>query len=780
MKKEHKSWGFFTMILIFFCLAFYFLLRQGSSIDAELNHSAANNAENPFELFKSLTHLNIIEPTAILLLQIIAILIVSRIFSTLFARIKQPTVVGEIIAGIVLGPTILGYFFPSIYNFVFSPDSLHNLYIVSQLGLILYMFTIGMDLNMSELKDQFKNTFVISITSIAIPFILGMTVAFFVFQEYVTGNITFISFALFIGISMSITAFPVLARIVQEKGLSKTHLGTISIGSAAIDDVTAWILLVAVIAIAQTGSFASSIYTLILTLIYIALMILLVRPMVKRIATVYQKEELMNKSIFGFFILILIISAYSTQVLGIHALFGAFLAGVIMPPLPKFRRLMVDKIEDLSVSLLLPLFFVYTGLKTEIGLVNTPQLWMLCFLFIFVAIVGKFGGGTLAARATGESWRDSLSLGVLMNTRGLMELVVLNIGLEMGILPPVIFAMLVLMALFTTFMTTPMLHFFEKVFPDKQAKAELLRQQASGVFKALVSVGNPESGKNLLRVAKSTLNGTRNLLEVEVLHITAGTDLHPIYSEQFSKENFATIMAEAEALKIPITTEYRVADIIEYDIVSKANTENFDFLLVGGGVSTTQKAILKDILNFRRFTFLNTIFNKLTNDAAIFYPGTLIRDKSRYFIENSNCSVGVFVNRDFKSITNTLIVLDTESDIFLLRFARRMMRTNQDVNIEILGVEKMNGQAVEITETINELSKEFGNRVKHSKSLKMSNCHPEKFSFMMISYPTWEYFVMKDIKTLKNIPSTLIINKKPSRFSIQAITPNNQDEDYLH
>ena len=765
MQKRDKSWWVFTFILVIFAVITYVIIRKGGAIDAELQRVSASGTEGNFELFKNLTFQNLIEPSAMILLQIIAILIVSRVFSALFAKINQPTVIGEILAGIILGPSLLGLFFPEAYNFLFSPNSLDSLYIISQIGLVLFMFTVGMDLNMSEMKSNFKSTFIISQSSIVVPFLLGMILAFVIYKDFSPEQSNFTSFALFIGISMSITAFPVLARIVQEKGLTKSHLGTISIGSAAINDVTAWLLLVAVIAIAQTGSFTSSVYTLLFTAVYIVLMLFVVRPFIKRIGAIYQNKELMNKSIFAFFILLLIVSAYATQLLGIHALFGAFMAGLIMPPMPKFRKLMIDKIEDLSVTLLLPLFFVYTGLRTEIGLLNTPELWLICLIFVVIAIVGKMAGSIIPARAVGESWRDSLSLGALMNTRGLMELIVLNIGLEMGILPPVVFVMLVIMALVTTFMTTPLLHLIEKLFPDKSAKEELLRQQTEGIFKTLISLGNPEAGRNLLKVAKTVLDGAKNKLEVEVLHITAGTDTHPIYSELYSEDSFVDIRAAADTLQIPITTDYRVADIIENEIVKKVNSENFDFLLVGGGQATTQSAILRESSNFEKFPFLNKIYNKLTRDNAIFYPGTLIKDKTRYFIENSDCSVGVFINRDFKSITNTLIIIEKETDDFLLRYARRILRNNPDVTVEILDLEKLYGNAESITTGIDLLTEQHNSRVKVSRSTQIAKSYLEKFSFMMISYPSWEFLISKEISTLKDIPSTLIINKRSSRFS---------------
>ena len=342
------------------------------------------------------------------------------------------------------------------------------------------------------------------------------------------------SFALFIGISMSITAFPVLARIVQERGLTKSHLGTISIASAAFNDVTAWCVLAAVIAISKTGSLDSSLFNIALAVAYILAMMFVVKPFLKRIGEIYKNSEVVNKSVFAFFLLVLITSSYITQLIGIHALFGAFLAGVIMPPLPSFRKLIVDKVEDVSLTLLLPLFFVYTGLRTEIGLLNTPYLWWIALIFIVVAVVGKFIGSAFSAKLLGETWKDSLSIGILMNTRGLMELIVLNIGYEMGILPPPIFVMLVIMALVTTFMTTPVLSLINFLFPEKRIREEYERQQSLGIFKALIAVGNPENGRPLLNVAKTVLDGTKNSLAVNVLHLTPGTDINPFHGDQYS------------------------------------------------------------------------------------------------------------------------------------------------------------------------------------------------------------------------------------------------------
>ncbi|HET9570163.1 MAG TPA: cation:proton antiporter [Bacteroidales bacterium] len=748
---HNKKWKFIlfyiALIVVFGGLTFVLFkngsIRFESDGNSHLSSVVSTNMDSNWLVFLKSLLLSVGEPAAMLLLQIISILICSRMFGWLFAKIGQPTVIGEILAGIVLGPSLLGNFFPGAFHFLFAPGSLNNLYILSQLGLILFMFTIGMELNMKALRDKIGETWVISHASIIIPFFLGMVVAYYLYGEFAVGKTDFVSFALFMGISMSITAFPVLARIVQEKGLTRTHLGTLALASAAIGDVTAWCLLAAVIAIAKTGSLASSIYTIGAAVAYIIFMIFVLRPFLKKIGEIYQNAEVLNKSIVAFFLLVLVCSALATQIIGIHALFGAFLAGVIMPPLPNFRKMMIDKVEDLSVTLLLPLFFVFTGLRTEIGLLNTPHLWAVCALIILVAIVGKFGGSSLSSRFLGESKRDSLALGILMNTRGLMELIVLNIGYEMGILPPAIFVMLVIMALFTTFMTTPAMNLIEFLYPLRNIAEERNRQKALGIFNALVACGNPENGKYLLNVAKTVLDGAKNSLSVTVLHITVGTDVNPIHGEEYSVDSFKKIREEAALLNLPIDTRYKVTDNIGHEIVHTVNHEGFDFLLVGAGVTLPSRSF------FRK---------------DFFYPGSLIKDKTRFFIENSNCSVGVFVNRNFSRITKTLVFIDKPEDEFLLRYARRLLRNNGEVTIRIMDVHRLTETDSVIGEGIAALKEEFPTAVKVSKNMHVSSTYVSNYSFLLISYAAWNHYSTSQDRVLENIPSTLIISKKTSRF----------------
>ncbi|MDR0371520.1 MAG: cation:proton antiporter [Prevotellaceae bacterium] len=771
MKNSYsKTWIFFLSMLLIFFIGAYTVVQQGKQQEQEPEIISVTHEDVPagqFQAFLDSLAENITAPIALLLLQILAILIVARIFSFIFVKIGQPTVIGEILAGIILGPSLLGVIFPDAYYFLFDPSSLGNLYILSQIGLVLFMFVIGLELNFDDLRQKMGETFAISTASIIIPFLFGMILSFFVYKEFASGQTDFLSFSLFIGISMSITAFPVLARIVQEKGLTKTSLGSLSIAGAAVNDVVAWCLLAAVIAITKTGSFVSSLYTIGFAVVYTSLMLLVVRPFLKKLASVYKNSELINKSIVAFLFLILIGSAFITQLIGIHALFGAFLVGVIMPQDMNFRKILMEKIEDVASTLFLPLFFVYTGLQTNIGLLNSPYLWGICLIFILVAVGGKFIGSAAAARFFGESWYNSLSLGMLMNTRGLMELIVLNIGYEMGILPESVFVMLVIVALVTTFMTTPGMSLINWFFPPKRER--IIREKALGVFNVLISIGNPASGKSLFRVAKTVLNGYKNSLSITALHITPGTDTNPMYGEQFSEESFLPIREVAQDTSIPLSTKYKVADNIEADITKYVNQNEFDFLLVGAGVSLGDNAINKRTKLFKKLSWLNRKINYMLNRRAIFYPGTTVKDKVQYFVEHSDCSVGILINRGYTNSETTLILLQEVNDVFLLRYARRMLRNNPNVHITIIDLNKVlssNKTALEYYDR--ELKSIFAASIKISRIKELTTDLFSRFNFMLVSYQAWEHFSENSNNEFVNIPTTLIINKKTTRFTVKT------------
>jgi Kef-type K+ transport system membrane component KefB len=471
-----KKWGslFYILIVGGSAAVIYWIIKQGKTLQSpiltakEIQAEGESAARSSFQEFTGSFSHNITEPMAVLLLQIIVIIFFARIFGFLFKKIRQPAVIGEIVAGIILGPSILGLFFPEVNHFLFPAASLGTLNFLSQIGLILFMFIIGMELDLKAIGKQAYDAVIISHASIIIPYTLGMGLAYFIYKDYVPAGTSFLSFALFMGIAMSITAFPVLARILQEKGLTRTKLGAMALTCAAADDLTAWCILAAVIALVKSGSSLSVLYTIGLAVIYVLLMLKIIRPALNRLEHVYHNKETKRTAVIAFLFVMLIVSSYITSIIGIHSLFGAFMAGVIMPPSFSFRKTVTDKIEDISIVLLLPLFFVITGLRTQIGLLNESHLWISFGWILLVAVAGKFGGSALAAKIVGQSWRDSLSIGVLMNTRGLMQLIVLNIGYDLGILSPQIFAMMVLMALVTTFMTGPALDLINWMMPGDE------------------------------------------------------------------------------------------------------------------------------------------------------------------------------------------------------------------------------------------------------------------------------------------------------------------------
>lgn len=406
---------------------------------------------------------NFEHPLSRLFLQLLVIIAVSRLISRLFTSMGQPAVVGEMAAGILLGPSLFGLLTPGAFAFVFPHDSLDALRLLSQVGVCLFMFTVGMEVNLKHVRKEAHTAIAVSHASILLPYLLGVMLAYFLFTDLAAPGTTFTTFALFMGISMSITAFPVLARILQDRGLSRTPLGATALTCAAVDDVTAWSILAFVVAIARATSLGAAAFNLALVLVFVTIMVAGVRRGLPRwIGDRRLAAPEPSKGTMAVVICFVVAAALSTEVIGIHALFGAFLAGAIMPEAHGFRHKIGVRVESFSSVLLLPLFFTFTGLRTEIGLLEGVQDWLICLLIIAVATAGKLGGSAMAARLTGMGWRGALQLGALMNTRGLMELIVLNIGYDLGILSSRVFTMMVIMALVTTMLTGPLLTLFSR------------------------------------------------------------------------------------------------------------------------------------------------------------------------------------------------------------------------------------------------------------------------------------------------------------------------------
>lgn len=402
---------------------------------------------------------------AILIMQIGTILLVSGVMGRICKRLHQPRVIGEMLAGILLGPSLLGWVAPGIGAALFPPSSLASLNALSQVGLLVFMFVIGLELNPRLLRDRGHTALLISHTSITIPAFLGMLLAFYLYPRLSNDNVRFTHFALFLAISMSVTAFPVLARILTECGLLRTEVGAMAIACAAFDDVTAWSLLAVVVTLVRSGHLSGmSFWAQILgSLAYVGVAIFLLKPALGRLLKWRQSKGAGVGDILPLCLLVAFGSALITEGLGIHALFGAFLIGAVMPKEREFVQSLTERLEGVTL-LLLPLFFAATGLRTSIALLNDAEMWFYCALTVGVAILGKLGGAMIAARASGLGWRESGVIGVLMNTRGLVGLVVLNIGLDIGVISPALFTILVVTALVTTFMAGPLI---ELIYPKR-------------------------------------------------------------------------------------------------------------------------------------------------------------------------------------------------------------------------------------------------------------------------------------------------------------------------
>lgn len=447
----------------------------------------------------------------LVLVEVLIVIGLSRLVGLGFKSIKQPLVIGEIVAGIMLGPSLLGLIAPELSNTLFSPETLPFLNLLSQVGLIFFMFLIGLELNPKYLNGNLQVAILTSNISILVPFSLTSILSLWLYPLISNANVSFTAFAVFLGAAISITSFPVLARIITENNLQGTRLGTLALTCAAVDDLTAWCLLAVAIAVARTGNIIGALPTILEGLVYICLMLTLGRWFLQRLSAHYQRTQRLSQLLLAVIYIAVVASALITQLIGIHLIFGAFLLGAAMPKNADLARELALKTEDFVLIFLLPIFFAYSGLRTEIGLLNRPELWLICAAVLLVAIAGKYIGTYVAARFSGINKREASALGWLMNTRGLTELIVLNIGLELGVISPLLFTMLVIMALVTTFMTSPLV---EWIYPKKLIKLDLVppepdtkvtnktpREGYIRPYRILVPVANPTTQKGLLQLA---------------------------------------------------------------------------------------------------------------------------------------------------------------------------------------------------------------------------------------------------------------------------------------
>ena len=736
----------------------YFIVVHGESQElTKVTKFKPQLEASNWQQFKETYFENVTHPLAILLLQIITIIITARIFGFICKKIRQPTVIGEIAAGIFLGPSFIGTYFPDYSAFLFPPQSLGNLQFLAQIGLILFMFVVGMELDLKFLKNKAHEAVVVSHASIIIPFALGMGLAYFVYLEFAPPNVKFISFSLFMGIAMSITAFPVLARIVQERGLTKTRIGALVITCAAADDVTAWCILAAVIAIVKAGSFVSAMFTILMAIVYVFLMIRIVAPFLRRLGNIYSNKESMSKPVVAIFFITLLVSAYATEVIGIHALFGAFMAGAIMPSNMSFRNIFIDKVEDVALVLLLPLFFVFTGLRTQIGVLDDIYMWQICGLIIVVAVTGKFFGSALAAKIVGQSWRDSLIIGALMNTRGLMELVVLNIGYDLGVLTTEMFTMMVLMALITTFMTGPLLDLIGWIFPEKRPEVILKKEEEErGKFKILIPFGNPERGLNSLKLANSFVRNSKQNSSVTALHLSPSNELHQYNAPEFEEESFLPITRAARKLDLPVKKVFKASHDIDAEITGFANDGNYDLTIVGLGRSIFEGTLLGKILGVTtKIINPEKLYDTITGKEKLF-ESSAFDDRTRQLIKTTKVPLGIFIDKDLDQVENVILPVFSISDSFLLIYAQKLIHNNSAkiIVVDTMGI--INGNA-EMREAIRLMEQTSPDKISLLNDNKISNDLLAKQDLMMMSIDGWNKAVDSRSAWLSHIPSTLIV-----------------------
>jgi Kef-type K+ transport system membrane component KefB/nucleotide-binding universal stress UspA family protein len=533
----------------------------------------------------------------LVLIEILVVIGLSRIFGWGFRAISQPLVIGEIVAGIALGPSLLGSLSPDFAAALFPSSTIPYLNILSQVGLIFFMFLIGLELDPKYLQGNLKIAVLTSTVSIIVPFSLAGILSLWLYPLVSNAGVSFTAFALFMGAAMSITAFPVLARIITENNLQNSRLGTLALTCAAVDDVTAWCLLALAIAVTRTNSIAAAIPQIIYSIIYIGLMLTVGRWILQTLSTYYDRTGKLSQILLAGIYMAVVASAIITETIGIHLIFGAFLLGAAMPKNPGMVRDIAEKTEDFVLIFLLPIFFAYSGLKTQIGLIDSVELWSICGAILVVAIAGKFIGTYFAARSFKIDRRESAALGWLMNTRGLTELIVLNIGLDLGVISPLLFTMLVIMALVTTFMTSPLL---EWTYPKRlirltqiptPSQPTSLSAPAVVPYRVLLPVANPKTQQGLLQLAvaiahnplQPAIVNPLSLIELEEDYLYQST---PAEADRLIANKMAKLQDLIDTLGLPAERKI-VKPIVEigYDVAQRmasiANLDRPDLILMG-------------------------------------------------------------------------------------------------------------------------------------------------------------------------------------------------------
>jgi Kef-type K+ transport system membrane component KefB len=678
------------------------------------------------------------------------IIVASRLIARLARRFGQPAVIAEVLAGILLGPSLLGRVAPDSFHRLFPSASLAGLSLLSQVGLVFFMFLIGLELDPKLLRGRGKSSFAISAAGICVPFALGALLALQIFDTQATAGVPRLSFVLFMGIAMSITAFPVLARILAERNLIRTKLGSIALACAAADDVTAWCLLAVVVSVVNAKGGAAALLTTLEALVFAGAMLLLVRPLLARLGARITTRENLTQNVVALTFVMLLVSALTSELIGIHALFGAFLFGTIMPRQGDYAHALAERLEDFVVVALLPLFFAYSGLRTELGLLVSTSDWLLCASLSAVACIGKFGGSFSVARLTGMSQRDSAALGVLMNTRGLMELIVLNVGLDLGVISPKIFTMMVIMALVTTIMTTPLLQLIAPRSFEASPSAKVDPVQSEPV-RLLLCVGDPRMGPAMTLLAVSCAGGSRDSGSA-VLHLERPRDRTSAYLRGDSKSPPITrasglLPALETATAAGVALEFIAFDSTDpaADIREVARSRRSDYVVLG---------LHRPVLG--RSPFGGTVGRVLADSPA---PVALLIDHgfSRAFARSRPAGVN---KRVVAALRNE------PSDTLVLNFSEQLL-SDEAVSLEVVLVEPRPVAGQPLLSQIDNLVAKYPPRVKfHTREVAagpaaLRACAAEADLVVLGLSPSWGLDVDRGgteaVRLLAQFPASLIV-----------------------
>ncbi|WP_374799645.1 MULTISPECIES: cation:proton antiporter [Aerosakkonema] len=654
------------------------------------------------------------------LIEVLIVIGLSRLMGLGFRWLKQPLVIGEIVAGIMLGPSLLGLVAPDLAASLFPVETEPYLFVLSQVGLIFFMFLIGLELDPKYLKGNLDIAILTSNVSILVPFSLAALLSLMLYPLLSNASVSFTAFALFLGAAMSITAFPVLARIITENNLQGTRLGTLALTCAAVDDVTAWCLLALAIAVTRTNSMVGAVPTILESLLYIVFMMTVGRWLLQRVASHYERKGRLSQFLLAWIYMAVVASALITELIGIHLIFGAFLLGTVMPKNAGLVRELAEKTEDFVLIFLLPVFFAYSGLRTEIGLLNRPELWLLCLAVLTVAIIGKYVGTYLAARVCGIDNREASALGWLMNTRGLTELIVLNIGLSLGTISPLLFTMLVIMALVTTFMTSPLL---EWTYPKELIKLDVIKAEPAiaipiepvqPTYRILVPVANPSTQKGLLQLA-AAIAGRKlqpaivhplSLIELEEDYLFQST---PLEADRLIQQRRSRLEEVIQSLEPPETRELvhpivRISNNVARETAEIAKLEQADLILLGWH----RPAFSTNRLGGR----VGQILTQASVDVAVFVDRGRERLESILVPYSANVhddlaleiAVRLLVNRDLCCLNILRVVQETQIKDFSYEFRNVMeslpLQVRDRIDIQVIEAAEPIPAVVEASQTV--------------------------------------------------------------------------------